>query len=475
MDVKYHDIKTIFDTLPIGYYVGRPIKVNLSETDKISSYSQASDSITISAPMIIDTFKSSPKLTQKDLEEVIRGLLYHEVSHIMLSCNPKYLEEYVYDYCKKNIYDIMEDERIETIFSGRFANTNFRKNVFLINKYNGAKPVTKEQKFFYLVRYHAGPDKWVKRLSEFIYRWRQISPADSLYYWKDYASEVNNFYEAYCVDISTVKDPSVFSTPFFDSHEDSDIPEELYKYKPSDADYVSHRVSEYIFEKYENTRLQKKIKNIIEVAHKKKGMYAGSRIGYSGKINPKNCGRDDFQWWKKNTSGSNTSAAPLHFNLFIDNSGSFEHNDQQVNELLRALNKIKSPMFHFDVITMNSEIVEWESSTSQLFASTGGNNLWPSIHGIFRDHQKPGCNNFNIVLFDGDAHSNDNCYTNYSRIGPNGKDNFSAFDTENTIIISDHGNAKYIDGCITRARVKYTKHYCSEFIGCLTALLEQML
>lgn len=572
MEIKFHQVKNIFDTLPIGYYLGRRIKVNLSETGDLSFYNPAADEITVSAPNIIAAFKPVAEGASIDLEEVIRGLLYHEVSHVILTCGSQEINEHMARECKHDILNVMEDERIETILHDYYMLTNFRRNTFFLNQYDGTRPPkTDFQRFYHLVRFHEGSEVWLKKLENFLTRWKDLNASSDYWNWVNYAEEVNNFYREFTHakpeetqpeggygnssnksqgegegqgqgqgqseqgeseqsegqgnqkgqngqsegqengngktggqdaeesgngqsggQEEGVGDPAhgqgknpdnIETTPGKKVHRSEEdeksqaIEEQLEKTRElnikANPQKIMEKALQRVFNEYEDPTLQKKLEHIINVSQKKKGMLLGARLSYSGKINPRACGREDYMWWKKvNGGGSLNGIDKLHFNLFIDNSGSFSYNDDQVNKLIRALNKIKSPMFDFDVITINHNVDEWADTTSKLFESSGGNCLNSDMYDIFKRHQQRNSNNFNIVLFDGDAHSND---WDGERLGPNGKDNFGAFDSPNTIIISDGDNTNYINESVTKARVVITRNYCSEFIKNILILLEQML
>ena len=48
MSVSYLEVKKVFDTLPVGYYIGRDVKRELSESENGSYYDPMNDKITIS-------------------------------------------------------------------------------------------------------------------------------------------------------------------------------------------------------------------------------------------------------------------------------------------------------------------------------------------------------------------------------------------------------------------------------------------
>ena len=110
MTVSYSRIEAIYKTLPIGYYLGRKITMELSKTSEDSFYAPASDAITISAPCIIKACE--PIVSEEvDLEEVIRGLVYHEISHVILTGKTPLDLKSVQR--APSVFNIVEDERIE--------------------------------------------------------------------------------------------------------------------------------------------------------------------------------------------------------------------------------------------------------------------------------------------------------------------------------------------------------------------------
>jgi hypothetical protein len=212
-----------------------------------------------------------------------------------------------------------------------------------------------------------------------------------------------------------------------------------------------------------------KLDTIITQKLKKKKLNGAAINSYSGVFNPRNVVRDDYKWWSQsNRNGHIRQFSKVHFNLFIDNSGSFRNNEKAMNTFLQSLNRINNPDFDFDIITINTEINEWDKM--YYFECSGGNVLDEKIAPVVKRHQKNNCNNYNIVLFDGDAHSDQSYHYPASS-----KDAFRYFDMANTIIISDDDNEKYIKASVHSARVKITKNYYEEFINSIFELLEVVL
>ena len=499
MTVSYSRIEAIYKTLPIGYYLGRNIKMELSKTSKNSFYTPASDSITISAPCVINACEHIAS-EEINLEEIIRGLVYHEISHVILTGQTPLDLSSVQK--AQEIFNIVEDERIETVLRNYYMRVNFRKNIMLINNYHGEASVSVDEAFYQFIRYHVVEDKmWLDRLYFLIRKHRNLNCGSDIQDWDQYMRDILELYRDFCPKNSDPEenknsskgksgsgDPSEEDNRFGADDPSVDMSEmtpeqivdifandttEFDDLTSSDAKALVTNIRKKVFDFYEDPELKARVTKIIEGARKKRGMLEGSIRGYSGRIDPKGFARNDYKIFVKNTNGGSVNGnAKTHFNLFIDNSGSFCHNDDTMNKFIRVLNSLVSPKFDFDVITLNTCIVEWPSTNKMLFNSKGRNRIDDAIFPIFRKHQTLQHNNFNIVLFDGDAYSDDRRRSFYDGI----KNNFSAFDSEETIIISDTYNVKYIEPSIKKAKVKYIKRdYCKTFIDEVLTLLEKVM
>ena len=82
MNVSKPLVEQILKTLPIGYYCGRDIDVELSDSDT-TCINLVEDKIQISYPTISDVAKTLAN--DSNIENDIRCLLYHEVSHAILT------------------------------------------------------------------------------------------------------------------------------------------------------------------------------------------------------------------------------------------------------------------------------------------------------------------------------------------------------------------------------------------------------
>ena len=563
--ITYIEVNEIFKTLPVGYYLGRKIEYVLSETSKSSYFTPIEDMIVISYPMIAKAVSSMDDTD--DIESIIRGLLYHEISHVFLT--PPTLKDSC-NYKDDRVINIVEDERIETVCKSFYMNVNFRRNIILINNYKGTAATDADSAFYHLVRFHIGTNKWLDSLHNLLMRYRTITATSDSYEVSYYKNDILSFYKNFIKDYeknkekmeseskpklsdskdddvtkedntpdnkptnlpdeeefddisdvepeSTSKSESEETNEFDESNEldesntedtndidgidtivgkdsnvqNNDASEELdsdgyletnnhdetddildtieeFEDIPIDLDIFKDIVSKTM-NVYYDINLENRLMSIIESKLKKKNITGAAINGYSGRLNVKSVVRDDYRWWtQQNRTGHIKQFSKVHFNLFIDNSGSFRTNDERMNTFIRTLDRIDNPDFSFDVITINTKVVEWPNH-KQRFASSGGNKLMPTIKDVIKKHQKTATNNYNIVLFDGDAHS-DEWYEHYD------EEPFKYFDLNNTIIISDDENTKYINKArFTRAQVKLIEtNYCNHFIDTICELLERAL
>ena len=129
MNVTYSLVNNILSTLPIGYYLKRGVEVTLSETSMDSYFDSLNDKVVISYPTLATTFNACE--TENDIEKMVRCLLYHEISHAMLTPKNIHLTD---------VRNIFEDERIETICRNYYLDVDFASFVKRINNFNGELP-----------------------------------------------------------------------------------------------------------------------------------------------------------------------------------------------------------------------------------------------------------------------------------------------------------------------------------------------
>ena len=545
MTITYPIVKAIFDTLPIGYYLGRAIDCELSAKADNSFFNFESDKIIISYKMIADAATELPEtVSAEELEQLVRGLLYHEVSHVILS--PRNLRV-------TSALNIVEDERIESICRNLYLNTDFYDNIIKLNHFKGESATSADEAFYHLVRFHVGDAKWLKRCRNLLKEYADLTMKSSYSYCEDYEYDVNKFYREFIKwwneeaeksaskaddtsdDSEESKEDStgngsksaseesseetnstmmsagsatsndeMTSEDDFTAKSESEMAETTASLEETENDEETSSASSLTtstpahgkpveindmgidFEEfkgivnntlntYYDASLISTLTTIITRAMKKNKRNGSAINAYSGKLNVRAvANRDDYRWWvQQNRAGHVRHNSNVHFNLFIDNSGSFYRNDEAMNKFIKALDKVEksTPSFDFDVITINTRVVEWPNH-NQIFESDGGNKLLPEIKDVIKKHQKAQATNYNIVLFDGDAHSDDT----YGYGRPTANDPFKFFNLPNTIIISDDDNKGYMDAVrMTQAKVRYTYRYCEEFISIICNLLEKCL
>lgn len=477
----FSEVERIVDTLPIGLYAGRRVAISLNETQKASSYSPAEDCIVISYPQIIVGVDKAS--TENELNMLIRSNFYHEVSHAILTPT---------ELAPNYAVNVVEDERIERNLKTFYYNVDFEKSVYLMNGLTEGAPLptptTADEAFYLLVRFHKGAPKWKERvdrlLKQYSYLYRDSGEFEIDNYWSD----IQHLYTDFCnewkkpCETAGATDPLEYSMDIIgegkstDENESisADIKGDSTDTEESDADTEestgdTNAKMREVFNKVVNggfdTALHKGLEILLSNYHKKNSK-GGAVSAYSGVLNTRNAGALDYRIFDRSLSrhGANQFGS-IHLNLFIDVSGSFSRNDNAVNRLLKSLIYFESQFhnFTFDVITMGPDEVVLPKNKRHI-RSSGGNHLSKKIFDIFRSQQKPQTYNYNIVMFDGDAYSND---VNRWGIGKNWIDErgkgFLAFAHNNCTIISDPDNKRYIERYCPSTRIIYTMEFVKEF------------
>lgn len=191
--VSLLEYENVLKTLPLSYYAGRPLSATLEEHAPTSYYDPIADEITISYDVMKDAFQ---KLQYpEEVEELTRGMLYHEVSHALLS--PQSLFEGC-NQLKQHVMNIFEDERIETILRDYYLGVNFKKNVVLLNDYHGDPAKSAMEEFYNTVRFRTGEDEYVKEVQFLIDKYFKINNELSYDQWSGceypmWDNEVRNY------------------------------------------------------------------------------------------------------------------------------------------------------------------------------------------------------------------------------------------------------------------------------------------
>ncbi len=474
MKIEKSELQAIVKTLPIGLYAKRGIVIAIEDTDT-SYYSPTTDEIVVSYPQIVTSLK---KVAEDSLfkESIIRGILYHEVSHAFMTPNMSW----------NDVINVFEDERMETLLADYYLNVDFKSNVFRFNGLEvGQVPPAKDAftAFYNAVRFRTGSAEMLRKVAELIQKYAtltKVNDNDSWNYYHDvmdlYREIEKDYYkqpEEYQGNGSTEQggyngDVKGESAEGQGEKADEGEGETQQGYDPNsigrntasegalDPEQVKEMITN-IIESANDPSLVSYFQTIISNFNKKNSK--GSSInGYSGVINPRLADRPDYKMFERPfTQKANNSFGTFHLNLFIDKSGSFWSSQTLVNKILTALSIVEkqNPNFTLDVVFCGYGEMVVDSPRGRILHCGGGNDLDNEIYNIYRKLQKPSTYNYNIVLFDGDAFSSGN-RSHYK--------NFRAFDFSNCTIISDRENERYIDKSVNRARVIYTKEYTNELL-----------
>lgn len=174
-NLKMETLKRIAKTLPIGYYLGRKVNVDFDETSFESYYSPLEDKIKISLPMIYTIIERDKIEDIEEFEKDIRCLLYHEISHIILT--PKNLYSYCESWFKRHM-NTFEDTRIETILKNYYMLVDFKGFVKKVNNFKGQAPKSVDELFYQVVRFNVGKQELIDFKNQIIEKYKTLSKAN---------------------------------------------------------------------------------------------------------------------------------------------------------------------------------------------------------------------------------------------------------------------------------------------------------
>lgn len=494
MELTFAKCESIVNTLPIGFYTGRRIGITLDKDAETSFYDPMEDKIVVSYPIIAMRMKQTSEGTC-DEEEAVRSMLYHEVSHAILTPAKELRNSFQ--------LNCMEDERIETVLRHYYHGVDFRKQ--LLDIHGGHVPQAKDVQsaFFNAVRFGLGTSKVQKEVNRIINEYAKMNrntrrwDLNGAGYYED---EVNELYKLVRKEFK--ENPEEFqpqggsgkgkpqemdkmSNTKLNGKEQANECEnengegengepkesESYKGEPHECELTPDEVQKMVgaslgghpdLDKAQVAKLaefQKTVEMIIGNFNKKnKG---GSGINaYSGVFNPRAVARKDYRFFERAmTTQGNNKFGTCHLNLIIDSSGSFCGNVPLTNGILAVLSEIerKNRNFSMDVAFINHDFHLCESVRERKMVADGGNDIPDNMKEILMKLQKPQTCNYNIVLFDGDAICNR--WGNYD-----GNKLFGVFDMKQTTLITDPDNEQYMNPPFTSAKVVVTQNYTKELI-----------
>lgn len=488
------EIENILKTLPVGYYIGRNVPVTLTHEES-SYYVPIEDKAFISYPMLKNVMrKVESKLNNENIENFTRTLTYHEISHAFIT--PKNLT-------MNDVINVFEDERIESMCRNYYNGVNFKELLMFVNDWDGKTEPAHDTPFsvwYSLVRYHLGKPRFLIKVAELLKKYSNLHRFSNYWPCLNYKDEIMALYSEVEEDFFKDKEEQQNNTSMDMNAGDDNDAEESDKTDKTESDSVGQSEEELspeelrekqleaqlnemsdeelqelfenitkvaneemkkLFENsqvYVNPGVQERLANII-LANKKVNKSNATAINaYSGVFNPMSVVRDDYKWFvQQNRQGNVKQFSKIKLNLFIDVSGSFYNNERVVNQILFTLNKLEQtdPNFKFDLITMNTAF-KLKSRNEREIKCSGGNDIPDYANDIIKRVQDKQCMNYNIVLFDGDALTD-----NYSK---NKAKQFEFFNIQNTVMILDYSNAKYADEYCKNVKRIYTDRYTEELI-----------
>lgn len=440
--MEFKEVEKILNTLPISYYLKKKANVVLSEEAETSSIDLFTGNIEISFKQI--------QSTTDDLEKEVRVKLYHEISHALLSPLPIKLT------IDKDIYNIFEDERIETLLSYYYLDVDFKRN--LLSKYKNYIPSDPKGIFFYYVRLRGGGPILNKEIDRLILKWQKLryspKPQPTYFYEKD----IQALYQK-IIKLHNTRETEL--NPIFEN------------YSLQNAQLGEGSIEQIIssvyskLEIYKDVDFQKKASLIINSRRKTNANNSEAKKTYSGKINPRVIRKpnDDYKWFFKKGDGLFKKYKGLKLNLFIDQSGSFSKNEVAVNSMLKELDTLthKIKDFDFDLITIDTDI-EIRPKKKRYIKCKGGNCLPSKINDIFKSVQKSDSEVINIVLFHGDIATDwySDSVERLRAFSDEQYQNLKCFNKKNVIIISDYSNQVNVDKYCPKCKRIYTYHYVDE-------------
>lgn len=511
MQVTYNQVKKILDTLPIGYYLGHAVPpVKLSKDSDSTYINQITEEITVSFKNVQAMLQNAPD--DIDVESVVRGLLYHEVSHAVLTPPMTFIDDFAphvrFDgithdlfvvlrtaYYKKfnrqmpitaskDIINIVEDERIETLLKDYYLNVDFRKNVVLLN---GITDPEKElenadllKRLFLVCRYHVGTDEELKFLTDLIFYGKSITNKSEEVEIATYLNKIEKFAGRVLINVNI---PAQQDNQNQQSSDDKQSDNEESKDGQSNGTPSPLEISDLFKDKpdmrkeageirdelkkastnQEAASCADRLNRIITTAMNKRKMRSGAHTAYAGNIDPRLCSNNDYRWFtKKLTTGAGKRFDKININLFCDNSASFEGDESNLNGLIVTLLKLAEQNKDLSVTTTHINRSIRRGTKEDMFVHCdGGTVLDDSIKTIYPSLQKPNATNWNVVVFDGYCQK---------------PENFTVFNHPNVIMVVDDSNKTTIKTYCPQTRSKIiTGNYAEEFEQTVLALLEQAL
>ena len=517
--------KDILDTLPKAHYLKtNTIKVTLSVTSETSYFDPIHFEIVVSFRNIAEALKGCEALTAEAVEAAVRGFTYHEVSHAILTPTNLYGECNARGVAK-DLANVIEDERIETILAKYYLGVDFKALAKATLEYR--EPHSFEEWVFVGLRLRKAPfgldemlrefgyfmeaskgfhgegkddDYQARRLAynvaEFVEKLRKIYKEHKEIEEAEKSAKgggsgetakggsIDNIDEAEAKGEATEggktdgkggkksakggkgKSGKTAEVKEAEEQSDEDIAkgdlseEEAEKLVKAAAheietEAISHGGLEETLLHASRGKVNQEAKvGMLKAIVRNKGLghaTAPTIASLNGKLNIKRYIKDQhltMKWFDKSLGDGDLQrkkAQKKVLNLWLDQSGSFQHCDKAVNQILMALDEIERTRddFEFNLIKMTCTVKVVAKKSARYSDSHTGNALPVKKFAEVYSQVNKTFQEVNIVLFDGKANSLDFAWCGEEAERRDETYSFDAlkvFDNKRTIFITEHHN-----------------------------------
>lgn len=496
MKVNTQIVRDTLKKLPVGYYIGKEVKVIPEDNIETSYYDMLSDVIHISTNSIVDTVsRLTDKATIEDIEKDVRCMLYHELSHAMLT--PRNLKPTFQ-------VNVVEDIRIESRLKDYYLNTDFDE---FNKRYISATPDDCPQNGF--IRFckldEGGNDELRDQLSEILRKFGRMDSRTDSWSARSFSYEVNDLYDNYyewwkknhytqdAQDQGNADEQmndngegqgsgsgqsessEVAPNEVPTSSDDQGDEETAEDYTPGHEQSRGQEIAglmKSITNEYYNQELITEFDRILRNFKKVTSARSSAINAYSGVFNPRSAGREDYRYFlQHNANGNNKGFSKIHLNLFLDESGSFSSSEHTAKELIYTLGWMEKQIPNFDFTLIRCGEGETIADKNDLrYSAHTGTEISTKIFDTFKKVQRRDAENYNILLYDGRA------FSHWASEGTDGwKGNFAAYNTSNTLIITDPENGDAVNEYCPAARKVISKNYTEELKKNLIKMTEILL
>lgn len=463
-------IQHIVDSVPISYYCGQRISLCLDPNIRASNYNFFTQAIQISLKQICIALTNIDDTDNGSVEETIRSLVYHELSHAMLSPSALFEKDYILNGVKIkkpfpnklffSLINIVEDERIENTMQNFFYGINFKRLVALMNSnFEVESPL---DEFYGIVRLGIGPQEDIDYANRCIKKYMYLNSTDfNKSAQEDYLERIlilfsrvlKRWPENY--NLANLAGPSEddllsvlsdvlngeASNKATKSNSQTSITKEDIKKALNDLiqagagtgkSYNTTKCINTWLHNVQSNKVLTKLRRLIDELQKSCGNDRAAVNGYSGRISPTLAGREDYRFFV-NTSrnGSHRAGRKLKLNLFLDNSGSYEANAEATNNLLCALNTLRlDGLLDLSIVTIGNNTAMHDIDHFGGITANEGTSVNDDLFNHYKQSLTPGAINKNIVLLDGLVHDSSS----------KDKSALSVFNSSDTLAIIDKSN-----------------------------------